>query len=343
MAKRNQARRLQLVPMLMTHGDAFRRDPTLLTRLVVEGGLRELSLHIDILQRGRFGNKYRSARTEERLNELRGEFADLIRAVRKQTGCPIRVASTVTVSRDNLPHVPAIVAWFLRNTDVFRLLSFQPIAHVGRTRIVESAGVDVKELWGQVTSGINEATSRLTFAEGDCEDCWHMGHEACNRILTGYVLRAEAGAVAFQSLSPTTGANAPVVFDFINRFGGIRLRHMGTMEGLFCVLGMFAKAPRLMGFGVPRAAWRIWRGFSEAYSQQLSSPQFAWRWLLGKAEIRRFTIVSHHFMSRTEIATPVGQSRLEQCVLRVALPDGELMSMCEFNACGHRERFYQKL
>ncbi len=98
-----------------------------------------------------------------------------------------------------------------------------------------------------------------------------------------------------------------------------------------------------MGVEVPRAAWRIWRQLLEAHPERPSTARVVWRSLRGKTEIRRFTIVSHHFMSRSEIETPIGKSRLEQCVFRVPLPDGTLMSMCEFNACGHRAKFYQGL
>ena len=47
------ARGIGLVPMLMTHGEAFRRDPDLLPRLMVAGGLSEVSIHVDTTQRGR--------------------------------------------------------------------------------------------------------------------------------------------------------------------------------------------------------------------------------------------------------------------------------------------------
>jgi len=335
-----EARRLHLVPMLMTHGEVIRRDPKLLERLVVEGGLRELCVHVDSLQRGR-GETYSSARTEESLNELRREFAEIIRSTCVSTGCTLRAASTVTVSRDNVSQVPSVVAWFLRNADAFRLLSFQPIASVGRTRLGESAGVDVEDLWTQIEAGINQATSRRTLADRWRRDCWHMGHDACSRILTGLVLGDAADTACFQSLSPTCGANAAVIADCINRFGGIRLRHLGKLERLCRVLGMFARAPKLMGLQVPGVAWRIWRRLLEAYPARPSTARVAWRCLRGETKIRRFTIVSHHFMSRAEIETPLGEARLQQCVFRVPLPDGKLMSMCEFNACRHRDRFYQ--
>ncbi len=41
--------------MVMTHGDNLRRQPGLLERLMTEGLLTEVSIHVDITQRGRDG------------------------------------------------------------------------------------------------------------------------------------------------------------------------------------------------------------------------------------------------------------------------------------------------
>ena len=79
------ARAIGLVPMLMTHGDAFRRQPELLPRLMIEGGLTEVSIHIDTTQRGRRGAAYQHATDERELLPLRDEFAAMIRAVRRET------------------------------------------------------------------------------------------------------------------------------------------------------------------------------------------------------------------------------------------------------------------
>ncbi len=51
------ARKIGLIPMLMTHGDGFRRDSSLLPALVRDGGLMEVAVHVDSTQRGRRGYK----------------------------------------------------------------------------------------------------------------------------------------------------------------------------------------------------------------------------------------------------------------------------------------------
>lgn len=123
------ARSIGLVPMLMTHGETFRRKPGLLERLMISGGLTEVSFHVDTTMHGR-RDGYAHARSEVELDGLRAEFADLIRAARRRTGQRLEAASTVTVTRRNLAEVPGIVRWFLRNADAFKMVSFQPLAAV---------------------------------------------------------------------------------------------------------------------------------------------------------------------------------------------------------------------
>jgi MoaA/NifB/PqqE/SkfB family radical SAM enzyme len=104
------ARGLGLVPMLMTHGETFRRRPGLLEQLMTKGGLTEVCIHVDTTQRGR-RDSYRAAQTEADLNGLRSEFAQLIRTARARTGRRLEVASTVTVTQHNLAGVPGVVRW----------------------------------------------------------------------------------------------------------------------------------------------------------------------------------------------------------------------------------------
>src|SRR3954462_4244838 len=97
------ARSIGIIPMVMTHGDNFRRRPGLLEQLMTEGGLTEVSIHVDITQRGRDG--YKAPKSEVELMPLRDEFAAMIRQARRRTGRPLRAAMTLTVTQDNLPQV----------------------------------------------------------------------------------------------------------------------------------------------------------------------------------------------------------------------------------------------
>ncbi len=66
------ARSIGTVPMVMTHGDTLREVPGLLDRLMVEGLLTEISIHIDITQRGRQGHRSPQMTAEE-LETERGQ------------------------------------------------------------------------------------------------------------------------------------------------------------------------------------------------------------------------------------------------------------------------------
>ena len=64
--------------------------------------------------------------------------------------------------------------------------------------------------------------------------------------------------------------------------------------------------------------------------------------LTGRLKLNGFMLASHHFMSREEIETPLGQERLSMCIFHVPV-NGELVSMCEANAMGVRDAYYEEL
>ncbi len=307
------AREIGLVPMLMTHGETFRRQPGLLERLMVEAGLTEISIHIDTTQRGR-RDHFAKARTEADLDLLRDEFATMIRQARRQTGRRLTAASTVTVARQNLDGVPGIVRWFLGNADAFKMLSFQPLAEVGRTSR-DLRGVTPDELWRKIAEGTGDAN--IHRGEG-----W-LGHPACTRFVQGVAVnRAKDGG---PRLVPLYRRDQPdemrALNELLDRVGGLsfrlddgrqalrRLTRLATQHGWFALTQL---APQLA---------KLW-------------------WRAGTWRANYFCIVSHHFMSAAETTTPLGQERLEVCAFKVSI-NGELKSMCAVNALGLREDFYR--
>lgn len=326
------ARALGLVPMLMTHGDSFRRRPGLLERLMIEGGLTEVSIHIDTTQRGRRG--YPEARHENELSALRDEFAGLIRQARRLTGRRLEAATTVTVTRDNLEGIPAIVRWLMLNADAFKMVSFQPVASVGRTDS-RLAGVTAEELWAAIAEGLygdERAVTRLAAHDG-----W-LGHPACNRFVQGLVVRQPGAPPSFHPLfHPDTLRDRDVLEAWLVRFGGLTLRLDTAMRALVRLAGVLAAAPGLV---LGRIAPFLLR-----WPARLD-PHHPWRlmarWLRGRARIDYVNIVSHHFMSGAELATAVGQERLALCVFKTPVGD-KLVPMCEVNALGVRDRYYDDL
>ena len=307
------AREIGLVPMLMTHGETFRRRPGLLERLMVEAGLTEISVHIDTTQRGR-RDHFAKARTEAELDPLREEFAEMIRRARRQTGRRLSVASTVTVTRENLAEVPGIVRWFLGNADAFKMVSFQPLAEVGRTDR-DLRGVTPDELWTKIAAGAGDP--HIGRGEG-----W-LGHPACSRFVQGLAVKQTKHG--HPQLVPLYRRDEPaemrVLNELLDRTGGLSFR----LDTLRQAVG------RLAAFAV-RHGW---------FALTRLLPHFIkLRGRAGTWRANYFCIVSHHFMSAAETATPLGQERLDVCAFKVAI-NGELKSMCAVNALGLREDFYR--
>lgn len=338
------ARSLDLVPMLMTHGDSFRRRPGLLERLMVEGGLTEVSIHVDTTQRGRQGAAWRAAISEAALNPLRDEFAAMARAAKARTGRPLRCATTMTVTRENLGGVPDVLHWLVRNADVFHLISFQPIAQVGRTEDGLGGGVSADDLWATVAEALDgpigpahgAPTARGVGARIARGAKW-LGHPACNRFVHGLVDRRDDAWQFHPVREQGDPVDARVVDGFLSQFGGITFRVGTRAEHVAKLLGVVRRAPGFVLRNLVPFAWHWARRFSPA------APGRAMVELLtGRRTVHGLAIVSHHFMSRAELETPLGQERVSHCVFHVPI-DGTLVSMCEVNALGRRDAFYAQL
>jgi hypothetical protein len=306
------ARRVGLVPMLMTHGEAFRRRPGLLERLMQRGGLSEISFHVDTTMRGR-RDGYANAGTEAELDGLRAEFAALVRAARRRTGRRLEAASTVTVTRANLGGVPGIVRWFLAHADAFKMVSFQPLAQVGRTDPT-LGGVGADELWQRIAEGAGDPA--LLRGEG-----W-LGHPACSRFVQGLVPRRgrRAGRLVPLYLRDVP-ADMQFIDDLLDRLGGASFR-LDTRPRAALRAGqvLMRHSHFLLRGGLP-FAWRLWRR-----ARSVSADYFC--------------VVSHHFMSTRQIETPLGRERIALCAFKVPV-EGRLESMCAVNALGLREDYYR--
>jgi hypothetical protein len=315
------ARSLGIIPMLMTHGDALRRKPGLLERLMREGGLTEISIHVDSTQRGRDG--YRAPRSELELMPLRDELAERVRSARRSTGRPLRATS------QNLRQVPEVVAWLLRNRDAFGLVSFQPVAQVGRTR-KGLAGTTVEALWAEIAKAVApfgpsiQGSGHLRF-----------GHPECTRILPLVTLERSDGELRLFEPIRDRVEDAAILEEYFARgLGGVAFRDDGRLETFARALGLIRAAP---GFLLGRV--RRWLGRRLTEEAGTSMPRLAGEILLGRVRLDGFTITSHHFMNAEEIRTERGRERLDACVFRLPF-EGEMVPMCRINADGLRERFY---
>jgi hypothetical protein len=284
---------------------------------------------------GRLGQAYRDARAEEELTPLREEFAVLVRQARARTGRPLRVASTMTVTRDNLAGVPAVMRWLARNTDVFRLISFQPVAQVGRTEDHLGDSVAVDALWDAIAEGLHGTRA----ARGELEaGQLFLGHPACSRYLPGVVLNDRGGPPAFH---PIRSEHDPVrsryVDGFLDRFGGVSFRLDTRMERLARTMSLVLREPRFLLGSVGPFLWQWCKVLAPREPARLAG-----RLMSGRSVVSPLVVISHHFMSRAQAESPQGRERLDISVFQVSV-QGDLVPMCQVNALGVRERYYATL
>jgi MoaA/NifB/PqqE/SkfB family radical SAM enzyme len=325
------ARSIGVIPMVMTHGDSFRREPGLLDRLVSEGGLTEVSIHVDITQRGRIG--YRSPRSELELMPLRDEFAQMIRDVRRRTGTRLRAATTLTVTRQNLPDVADIVRWLVRNRDAFGLVSFQPAAQVGRTR-KSVEGVTADELWREV----GRATADFGL-ELDSRGPLEFGHPDCTGFVPVMTIeRRGEERPRLLRLIRDTPEDLAIMKEYTDHgLLGMAFRDDHPLEAVGRFLGALRTAPRwILGRVVP---WIDARLRAEA---GMTAGSLLRGLATGDVSVGGLTLTSHHFMSPHEAMSPRGKERLDACVFRLPY-QGRMVPMCEMNALGVREQFYAEI
>ncbi len=324
-----------LIPMLMTHGDSFRRRPGLLERLMQEGGLREISIHVDTTMRGRTGATYKNATTEAALNPLREEFAGIIRAARKKTRLPLVAATTMTITRENLAGVADAVRCVVKLADAFKMLSFQPIAQVGRTEPGLGGGVGLQELWAEAAKGLCGPASNPAFLSKG--QMW-LGHSACNRYVHGFVFDEPGREGAFHPLRMQGDRiDERSIESYLARYGGASFRRDSPATARARLLGLIARAPH---FWLTQVLPYLWHQASKMGDGKAVG--VAWKLLRGRAKVHHFNIVSHSFMGPEELRSPVGRERLDLCVFRVPIGD-KLVAMCEVNGLGVRDRYYEEI
>jgi radical SAM family protein len=327
---------LDLIPMVMSHGDTFLRQPGLLERLMAEADLEEISIHVDITQRGRIDREFRYATSELELMPLRDRFADLIRDARKKTGKRLRAATTITVVPENVKEVGAVAAWVMRNADAFSIFSLQPIAQVGRTEDGLGDSTDVEVIWDRIAEGVHGAAS----AKEKLLKGWvWIGHPDCNRYTPGTVASEQGKDPRYVTLHDKDDPrNDGSLLKFMEHWGGLQLRSGETgLEIAARLLGMMLHKPWLWLTGFPPYLYNLMRRFDPEHPMR-----FAWRLLRGRVRMNHLSIISHHFMSRKTIETPVGQERLALCIFKLPV-HGKMISMCETNALGAREAFYEEM
>lgn len=313
-----------VVPMLMTHGQKLLEHPAYLDRLVLEGGLRKVAIHIDITMAGRPGFPVKSLFGEADLHPLREQFVDLILASQRRTGVRFLAAHTVTVTERNLGSLGEILRWLVaepRRLEAFRLISFQTEADVGRTRFSKSP-VSAERVWQEICAGVGRDLPRdnLWFGHPDCSNMTSLAvfHDL-DRVVN--LIEADERSRAFWSR-------------ILDTFGGVGARGERFWESVLRKLAVLARHPAFVGELVSYILFRLRR-------EKLGLRGL---WAAARGRVSGLNIVLHNFMSQEEVERggATVEKRLRACSFRGAVErDGEwvAMPMCEMNAA-ERERLY---
>lgn len=315
------------VPMLMTHGQVLLDHPEVFERLVRDGGLRKLAIHIDITQAGRPGYPIKELRRESDLNPLRQRFVEAIESVRAATGRSVSAAHTVTVTEANADSLSDILEWLLedpRRLRAFRMVSLQTEADVGRTRMSESA-VSADDVWEVV---------RTTTGLDLLKDAFLFGHSDCSR--QAMVARlGEHGPVV--DLLPAGEATRRVVARTLGIFGGVGTRGNDGLAANLQRLALLLRSPSFL-IDIARQVGHVRRAAGLSRRRFLPGAVGALR----KGAF--LSIVQHNFMDSATVqsASESVNERLQACSFRGAVKrDGtwQAVPMCEVNA-GPREELY---
>ncbi len=331
------AARVGLVPMLMTHGQTLIEHPEFLDALVLDGGLRQIAVHIDMTQAGRHGYPIARVKTEADLHPVREAFTRLAWDVRKRTGLPLELAHNCTVTERNIDSVADVVRWFLsdpRRSQIWRILSFQPEADTGRT-VFSKCPVTPQDVWLKICEGIGVELDGSAYIGG---------HPDCNQ---GASLLVERRSGRFLPLLPSDAKTKALFAEILETVGAISTM---TTDGdsahgslvPYRVAGAFARHPRLAARSVARLLALFFSGRIPLV--------FARALVMGGAHT--INIGTHNFMDAKRVANaandPVTQSRLDACVFKGAVKnratsEWEAVPMCAMNSERWSELYEQRL
>jgi len=272
---------LGMQPALFTNGIRAKRQ--LLTRLA-DAGLVDVAFHVDLTQ------QRRGYETETALNAVRQDYIERAR------GLPIAVMFNTTVTSDNFDQIPDIIGFFVRNSDVVRLASFQLQADTGRGVLgTRASAITVSTLQKKIELG---ARTSLSF------DTARIGHAHCNRyamtfVTNGRVYDALDDVPFFKAILEASACRT------IDR----RSRAKAVQNGL----GIILRSPRLW----PAVIRWLWRKAWLAKYDLLAS----------RGRINKLSFFIHNFMD----ACALKKERIDACSFMVATHTGPI-SMCLHNA-----------
>ncbi len=318
-----------VVPMLMTHGQTLIEQPEFFERLVVEGGLRQVSVHIDMTQAGRHGFPINRIKSEADLHPVREAFTQLAWDIRRRTGAKLEYALSFTVTEKNVDDVAEVIRWYLadpKRTKIWRMLSFQPEADTGRTLFSKSRATP-EEVW----KSIQEATGFPVRRDASI-----FGHPDCNSWCS--LLVSDSGQYA--PLLPDDPHLYKLWGKVLSRIGGLSLVMDDAGTPPYKIASVLLRNAGL-------ATQLLW-AFGRLVLERKIPARLIWSALRGK--VHTVGVGMHNFMDATQVASastdPTIQARLDACVFKGAVKqNGEwtAVPMCRMNESMWRNVYKERL
>ncbi|MCA1658170.1 MAG: hypothetical protein LC627_02605, partial [Verrucomicrobiaceae bacterium] len=306
------------IPMLMTHGQTLIEQPQFLERLVVEGGLRQISVHVDMTQAGRHGYPIGRIKCEADLHPVRQAFTDLALSVRAKTGCILEYALSFTVTRRNIDEVPEVIRWYLADPQrsyIWRMLSFQPEADTGRT-IFSQRPITSADVWQKICEGVGLPLRR---------DVSIFGHPDCNSWASLLIARPSGKIFPLLPDDPKFDA---LLGEVLAKIGGLSLVNDDAGTPAYRLAGVLFQHPLL----ATKVVTQMLR-----YVTSRNAPREILQSLL-RGEVHTLGVGMHNFMDAKQVAQadtdPVIKARLDSCVFKGAVKRNgkwEAVPMCSMN------------
>jgi hypothetical protein len=324
------ARRVGLVPMLMTHGQTLVANPEFLEQLVIEGGLRQISVHVDTTQAGRAGYPIQRIRSESDLDPVRESFTNLAADIRRRTGACLELALSFTVTRRNLDDVPGVIQWYLANPDrtrIWRMLSFQPEANTGRT-IFSAEPITPALVWERICEGTGLRLRR---------DASIFGHPDCNSWASLLVSQRSG---EYLPLLPDEKKWDELFGEILARIGGLSLVADDAGTAPFRLLGVLAQNPLLaIRLVAHLGAHAVRSGLTGSMLSDIAT-----------GKVHTLGIGMHNFMDAATVARAdedaCVRARLDACVFKGAVRENGgwvAVPMCKMNEAKWSEVYAERL
>jgi len=268
-------------PTLMTNGIRATRD---LLRKLAEAGLVDVTFHVDLTQ------QRRGFASEVALNAIRQEYIERAR------GLGLAVMFNTTVFAGNIAEIPAVVAFFIANSDIVRLASFQITADTGRTVPgLHDGRLNIASIKSQIELG---ASTTLSF------DTMHIGHSQCNR----YAMAAVVNGTAYDVLD-----DPELVRCVLERTAHLQFDRQSRLKAVAALARGLVGSPSLAMRASIWLARKVWLARREL--------------VRARGRVNKLSFFIHNFMG----ACSLEQARIDACVFAAATQAGPI-SMCLHNA-----------